>query len=103
MQVASTVPSQPSTIGYVTTGHHSLARGRGFAIGAIPLVRLLELDQQVRRQVFIAPLQYFLTTRLLYRLHPNQNAQVPSAPMLVTVRNTDGNQYLGAVLELLES
>jgi len=55
-QVASTIPGQASTIGYVTTGHYSLARGHGFAIGAIPVVRLLELDQQVTRQVFLAPL-----------------------------------------------
>jgi ribonuclease P/MRP protein subunit POP1 len=55
-QIASNVPGQASTIGYVTTGHYSLARGHGFAIGAVPVVRLLELDQQVTRQVLLAPL-----------------------------------------------
>jgi ribonuclease P/MRP protein subunit POP1 len=84
-EVASTIPGQASTIGYVTTGHYSLARGHGFAIGAIPVVRLLELDQQIAR------------------LHPNQKGHTQSAPMLVAVRNTDGDQYLGAVIELLES
>jgi hypothetical protein len=42
-------------------------------------------------------------TRPLYiRLQSNQKA-LQSAPMLITVRNTDGHQYWGAVIELLES
>ncbi|KIM43164.1 hypothetical protein M413DRAFT_443976 [Hebeloma cylindrosporum] len=84
-ELTDTVPCQTSAIGYVTTGHYSLTRGHGFAIGAIPVVHFLELDQQVTR------------------LHPNQKARLQSAPILVGVRNTDGHQYRGPVIELLES
>jgi len=48
-------------IGYVTTGHYSLSRGEGFALGAIPLTRFLELQAQQRRYAFLPPPQdYFL-------------------------------------------
>ncbi|KIK69651.1 hypothetical protein GYMLUDRAFT_212368 [Collybiopsis luxurians FD-317 M1] len=43
------IPSPESTIGYITTGGFSLSRGEGFAIGAIALTRLLELENQVKR------------------------------------------------------
>lgn len=43
------IPDEASIIGYVTTGHYSLARGRGFAIGSITLARLLDLEQQSTR------------------------------------------------------
>ncbi|KAL6301998.1 POP1-domain-containing protein [Sparassis latifolia] len=43
------IPSQDSIIGYVTTGHYSLSRGEGHAIGAVPVARLLELKQQEER------------------------------------------------------
>ncbi|KAJ3717095.1 POP1-domain-containing protein [Lentinula raphanica] len=43
------VPSPTSIIGYITTGGYSLSRGEGFAIGAIPLIRLLELQKQAQR------------------------------------------------------
>ncbi|KAG6844608.1 hypothetical protein H0H87_005542 [Tephrocybe sp. NHM501043] len=45
-QLSSIVPLQSSIIGYVTTGHFSLSQGQGFAIGAVPLVNFLELQEQ---------------------------------------------------------
>ncbi|KAF8967138.1 ribonucleases P/MRP protein subunit POP1-domain-containing protein [Flammula alnicola] len=46
-QLATTVPSE--TAGYITTGHYSLARGQGFAIGTISVAHLLELEMQSTR------------------------------------------------------
>ncbi|KAJ4501438.1 NUC188 domain-containing protein [Lentinula lateritia] len=43
------VPAPSSIIGYITTGGFSLSRGEGFAIGAMSLPRLLELQQQAKR------------------------------------------------------
>ncbi|KAF5389250.1 hypothetical protein D9757_003446 [Collybiopsis confluens] len=43
------VPSPDSIIGYITTGGFSLSRGEGFAIGAVTLTSLLELEKQVKR------------------------------------------------------
>lgn len=45
-QLSAIVPSESSIIGYVTTGHFSLSQGGGFAIGVIPVVRFLELQEQ---------------------------------------------------------
>lgn len=42
-QATVTIPSKSSTIGYLTSGSFSLARGHGFALGGIPLVKLLGL------------------------------------------------------------
>jgi len=49
VKLSEIVPNPNSIIGYVTTGHYSLARGVGFAIGAISLVQLIELEQQSLR------------------------------------------------------
>ena len=49
MQLSEIKPPESSIIGYVTTGHFSLSQGEGFAIGAIPVVRLLELHEQSHR------------------------------------------------------
>ncbi|KAH9480457.1 Ribonucleases P/MRP protein subunit POP1 [Psilocybe cubensis] len=49
LELASHIPPKSSIVGHVTTGHYSLARGEGFAIGAIALARLMELEQQARR------------------------------------------------------
>ena len=38
-----------SIIGYVTTGNYSLSLGQGFAIGAIPVAKLFELQEQAKR------------------------------------------------------
>ncbi|KAK0201890.1 POP1-domain-containing protein [Desarmillaria ectypa] len=42
-------PESSPVIGYVTTGHFSLLRGEGFALGAVPLTNFLELREQARR------------------------------------------------------
>ncbi|TFK40578.1 NUC188 domain-containing protein [Crucibulum laeve] len=84
LELANEVPKIENLIGYVTTGHFSLSRGEGFAIGAIPLTRLLELQQQASR------------------LHPNRNAaSSQSPPLLVKVRNRNGHQCRAAHLEIL--
>ncbi|EDR13388.1 uncharacterized protein LACBIDRAFT_230763 [Laccaria bicolor S238N-H82] len=51
LELAEIVPPEESVIGYVTTGHFSLSRGQGFAIGAIPVTRFFELRQQTNRSV----------------------------------------------------
>jgi hypothetical protein len=48
-QLSEIKPPGSSIIGYVTTGHFSLSQGEGFAIGAISVVRLLELQEQSHR------------------------------------------------------
>lgn len=50
-QLAEIVPLEESVLGYVTTGHFSLSRGQGFAIGAVPVTRFFELRQQTNRSV----------------------------------------------------
>ncbi|KAK0464529.1 POP1-domain-containing protein [Desarmillaria tabescens] len=42
-------PESSPVIGYVTTGHFSLLRGEGFALGAVPLTEFFELREQARR------------------------------------------------------
>lgn len=42
-QAAVTIPPKSLVIGYITSGSFSLARGHGFALGGIPLEKLLEL------------------------------------------------------------
>ncbi|KAG6866289.1 hypothetical protein C0991_006385 [Blastosporella zonata] len=46
IQLSEIVPPETSIIGYVTTGHFSLSQGQCFAIGAVPLQALLELQEQ---------------------------------------------------------
>lgn len=48
-QSSTSLPAPKSIIGYVTTGHYSLARGTGHAVGAIPVRQLFELWQQAER------------------------------------------------------
>ncbi|KZT11889.1 POP1-domain-containing protein [Laetiporus sulphureus 93-53] len=48
-ELSKLVPSQDDIIGYVTTGHYSLSRGEGHAVGAIPVSQLFELKQQAER------------------------------------------------------
>ncbi|OJA10580.1 hypothetical protein AZE42_04637 [Rhizopogon vesiculosus] len=50
------VPPHSSIVGYVTTGNMSLSRGEGFAIGAVPVLVLLELQQQAQRCGELLPL-----------------------------------------------
>ncbi|KAJ3573212.1 hypothetical protein NP233_g2576 [Leucocoprinus birnbaumii] len=82
LQLANRRPPQENIIGYVTTGHYSLARGEGFALGAVPLTRLLGLEAQQRR------------------LHPGQPADKQT--LFVKVRNINGQQCRPAQLRLLE-
>ncbi|KAG2343311.1 POP1-domain-containing protein [Suillus weaverae] len=49
-------PPHTSIIGYVTAGNMSLSRGEGFAIGAVPVSVLLELQQQAQRNEESCPL-----------------------------------------------
>ncbi|KAI0917369.1 hypothetical protein AcW1_007429 [Taiwanofungus camphoratus] len=48
-ELSKLVPSQDSIIGYISTGHYSLSRGEGYAIGAISVAQLFELKQQAVR------------------------------------------------------
>ncbi|KAF7346225.1 Ribonucleases P/MRP protein subunit POP1 [Mycena sanguinolenta] len=69
-------PPQTSIIGYVTTGNFSLSHGEGFAIGAVPLRRFLEVGEQARR--------------------------FASKELLVKVRDRDGHKCRAAHIELLD-
>ncbi|PFH53963.1 hypothetical protein AMATHDRAFT_136328 [Amanita thiersii Skay4041] len=42
-------PPHSTIVGYVTTGNYSLSRSKGFAIGAISLSRMIELEEQIAR------------------------------------------------------
>ncbi|KAJ7288398.1 POP1-domain-containing protein [Mycena rebaudengoi] len=76
LALADIKPPQSSIIGYVTAGNFSLSHGEGFAIGAIPLLRLLDLHDQ--RQRFAAK------------------------TLLVKVRNRDGHKCRAAHIEILD-
>ncbi|KAJ6508878.1 NUC188 domain-containing protein [Mycena sanguinolenta] len=67
---------QTSIVGYVTTGNFSLSHGEGFAVGAVPLQRFLELGEQARR--------------------------LASKELLVKVRDRDGHKCRAAHIELLD-
>ncbi|KAF5360528.1 hypothetical protein D9756_004746 [Leucocoprinus leucothites] len=100
LQLANKRPPQDDIIGYVTTGHYSLSRGEGFALGAIPLTRLLELQAQQQR-CDIMPLSPLPSCNSLYNsLHPNQSSDRQT--LLIKVRNINGQQCRVAHLKLLE-
>ncbi|KAJ7459800.1 ribonucleases P/MRP protein subunit POP1-domain-containing protein [Mycena latifolia] len=48
-QLAEVKPLATSIIGYVTTGNFSLSHGEGSALGAVTLLRFLELREQAQR------------------------------------------------------
>ncbi|KAH9971933.1 ribonucleases P/MRP protein subunit POP1-domain-containing protein [Lactifluus volemus] len=48
-ELSKVVPSENAVIGFVTSGNYSLSRGKGYAIGAISLVRFLEIREQAHR------------------------------------------------------
>ncbi|KAG6906953.1 hypothetical protein DXG01_011213 [Tephrocybe rancida] len=54
VQLSEIVPPESSIIGYVTTGHFSLSQGQGFGIGAVPLAKFLEVQDQSEKQVIKA-------------------------------------------------
>ncbi|KAG6903119.1 hypothetical protein C0995_004666 [Termitomyces sp. Mi166 len=49
IKLSEIIPPESSIIGYVTTGHFSLSQGQGFGVGAIPLVKVLELQELAER------------------------------------------------------
>lgn len=82
----------------MTTGDVSLARGEGFAIGAIPVVQYFALRKQALRYVhvfFFLVCAFCLLTFVLDRLSR------PSA--LVKIRDRDGTTCRVAYLEPLDS
>jgi len=78
-ELSEFVPNPNSIIGYVTTGHFSLARGTGFAIGAISVVQLIELEQQS------------------LRLHANRKSRTK---MLASLRNPDSDHCRAVYIEI---
>ncbi|PPQ68334.1 hypothetical protein CVT24_004815 [Panaeolus cyanescens] len=70
-------------IGSVTTGHFSFLRGQGFAIGAVSLASLLQLEQQHRR------------------MQPNVKNDEDIPVFIVAVRNGNGRLYRSAYLEVV--
>jgi ribonuclease P/MRP protein subunit POP1 len=99
MQLANTVPDRSAIIGYVTTGQFSLARGRGYALGAIRLTSMLDLEQQSVRCVSFSTLGTTSKVDIVGpRLHSNRFSK-PS--IMVGVRNTDGSLCRTAYLEAL--
>jgi len=79
-ELSEITPNPSSIIGYVTTGHYSLARGEGFAIGAISLLQLIELEQQS------------------LRLHPNPKFH---SKMLASLRNPDSDHCRAVYIEVM--
>jgi ribonuclease P/MRP protein subunit POP1 len=61
IQLSEISPSQDSIIGYITSGGFSLSRGEGFSIGAIPVARLFELQNQAQKYV-VEPVPLHLMT-----------------------------------------
>ncbi|KAF7365276.1 Ribonucleases P/MRP protein subunit POP1 [Mycena venus] len=76
LELADAKPPQTSIIGYVTTGSFSLSHGEGFALGAVPLQRFLQLGEQTKR--------------------------LASKELLVKVRDRDGHKCRAAYVELLD-
>ncbi|KAG6836104.1 hypothetical protein H0H93_011331 [Arthromyces matolae] len=81
IQLSELEPTKSSVIGYITTGHFSLSQGQGFGIGAIPLVKYLQLQDQAEKR--------------------RTNGTSPIPPLLVKVRNRNGQQCRAAHIELL--
>lgn len=97
MQLSKIAPNPSSIIGYVTTGHYSLARGEGFAIGAISLVQLIELEQQSLRY-FIHDIHILLHLYFSSRLHPNPKFHTK---MLASLRNPDSDHSRAVYIEVI--
>jgi len=83
LELGAVTPDQTSIIGYITTGHFSLSRGEGFAIGAVSVTQLLELQQQS------------------LRVYPNRSLSSKNLSVRVKVRNVDGHLCRLAALEIL--
>ncbi|KAJ7645420.1 ribonucleases P/MRP protein subunit POP1-domain-containing protein [Mycena polygramma] len=76
LTLADAKPPQSGILGYVTSGSFSLSHGEGFALGAVPLLRFLELGEQAQR--------------------------LASKELLVKVRDRDGHKCRAAFVELLD-
>ncbi|KAJ7670280.1 NUC188 domain-containing protein [Mycena rosella] len=74
--LAEVKPPQTSIIGYITTGNFSLSHGEGRAVGAVSLLRFLELGEQAQR--------------------------LASKELFVKVRDRDGQQCRAAHVEILD-
>lgn len=59
-------------MGFVTSGNFSLSRGKGFAIGAVSLVKFLETREQAHRRVFDS-----LFHELFLRARADSNTMCP--------------------------
>jgi ribonuclease P/MRP protein subunit POP1 len=46
MRLSTATPAEEALIGRVISGGFSLSRGKGFALGCIPLIKLLHLKKQ---------------------------------------------------------
>ncbi|KIY71524.1 POP1-domain-containing protein [Cylindrobasidium torrendii FP15055 ss-10] len=76
------IPDPSTVIGFVTTGHFSLARGEFQALGCIPLSRYLELQQQRKR--------------ICSRVHNNGDSSI-----WVQLRNADEGHCRVAKMDLV--
>ncbi|KAJ6512218.1 ribonucleases P/MRP protein subunit POP1-domain-containing protein [Mycena vitilis] len=76
LTLADAKPPQSGILGYVTSGNFSLSHGEGFALGAVPLLRFLDLGEQAQR--------------------------LASKELLVKVRDRDGHKCRAAFIELLD-
>ncbi|KAJ7175799.1 ribonucleases P/MRP protein subunit POP1-domain-containing protein [Mycena filopes] len=85
-------PLQESIIGYVTSGNFSLSHGEGFAIGAVPLLRFLQLGEQAQRH---GTFDCTLTVKLI-------RLRLASKELLVKVRDRDGHKCRACYVELLD-
>ncbi|KAF8073840.1 NUC188 domain-containing protein [Lyophyllum atratum] len=81
VELSEIVPPESSMIGRLTIGHFSLSQGRGFGIGAMPLAKYLALQEQSQR----------LRT----------NTTSPYPPLMVKVRNGNGQRCRVAHVEIL--
>ena len=62
-QLSKIAPADDAVIGFVTSGNFSLSRGKGYAIGAISLVKFLDMQEQAHRQALSHISSLFLCTR----------------------------------------
>jgi glycine cleavage system aminomethyltransferase T len=60
LQLSKVVPSDNAVIGFVTSGNFSLSCGQGYAIGAISLVKFLEMQEQGHQQALVHILSFSL-------------------------------------------
>ncbi|KIY46529.1 POP1-domain-containing protein [Fistulina hepatica ATCC 64428] len=90
-------------IGYVTSGNFSLARGHGFAIGAVPLRKFLILLEQSKRYMYILiPVSSFPSDKMSDRLQLSPPSSSSVVKPLVKIRDRNGQKFRGAYLQLID-